>query len=175
NLDLTPLNNTWKDSDSAKTFKLQLMGSESGKTFIGIYSTGKEADLNGTSGNHANFQSYNDFMLDNLRIEKVTMTPELLKGIVLDNVKDVSDIYTPETVSAYAAAVQAVIDANPETISLEEMRELANAVTTAENNLATQKTHLTSDDMAHLEANYQDGSGIELAFDDKLNTIWHSS
>ncbi|MGX7363431.1 endo-alpha-N-acetylgalactosaminidase family protein [Aerococcus suis] len=175
NLDLTPLNNTWKDSDSAKTFKIQLMGSESGKTFIGIYSTGKEADLNGTSGNHANFQSYNDFMLDNLRIEKVTMTPELLKGIVLDNVKDVSDIYTPETVSAYAAAVQAVIDANPETISLEEMRELANAVTTAENNLATQKAHLTIDDMAHLEANYQGGSGIELAFDDKLNTIWHSS
>lgn len=47
-------------------------GGLDGDTWFGIYSTDKAPDLQGTSGDAANFGGYQDFVLDNLKVEHVT-------------------------------------------------------------------------------------------------------
>ena len=48
-----------------------LTGGVNGDSWFGIYSTATAPDLQGTSGNAANFGGYKDFVLDNLTIEHV--------------------------------------------------------------------------------------------------------
>lgn len=67
------LSNTWEDNEKAKVVSFDVVGSETGETWIGIYSTkvsGKEATEELTKGD-VSFRSYNDFIMDNLVIEKL--------------------------------------------------------------------------------------------------------
>lgn len=174
-LELAPLANTWEDSETHKRFTTNIVGSESGQTFIGIFSTNQNPDTKGTSGNEANFRSYKDFMLDNLVITKIEMTPEILKDTTLNGVVDVADSYTPESIEAYAEAVYELVKTDPSEVSLDEMTAIAERVKAAEAQLVPQDTYVKSDDIESVEGNYQEGSGPELAFDENLGTNWHSS
>lgn len=73
NLQHFKLKNTWQDSDEAKRVSFEITGAKSGQSWIGIYSTevtGKQAEGALTKGD-VNFRSYNDFVLDDLLIEKI--------------------------------------------------------------------------------------------------------
>ena len=58
-------------SKAEKTYEFEITGATGGQTWFGIYSTTKAPNLEGTSGNAANFGGYKDFVLDNLKIEEV--------------------------------------------------------------------------------------------------------
>lgn len=64
--------NTWKDSDKAKRVSFEVVGAPTGQTWVGIYSTKVTATVGDklTKG-EINFRSYNDFILDDLVIEKL--------------------------------------------------------------------------------------------------------
>ena len=52
-------------------YSIDIVGDISGQTWFGIYSTSTAPDLQGTSGSEADFGGYKDFILDNLKIERV--------------------------------------------------------------------------------------------------------
>lgn len=57
-----------------KSYGFSFTASESGNSWVGIYSTDQPADMHGrTSDGEKNFSGYNDFILDNLRIQKTSM------------------------------------------------------------------------------------------------------
>lgn len=58
-------------SKAEKTYEFEITGATDGQTWFGIYSTTKPADLQGKGGAAANFGGYQDFVLDNLKIEEV--------------------------------------------------------------------------------------------------------
>ena len=58
-------------SKAEKTHEFEITGATGGQTWFGIYSTTKAPNLMGTSGAAANFGGYQDFVLDNLKIEEV--------------------------------------------------------------------------------------------------------
>lgn len=64
--------NTWTDSDKAKRVSFEVVGAPTGQTWVGIYSTKVTATVGDklTKG-EINFRSYNDFILDDLVIEKL--------------------------------------------------------------------------------------------------------
>ncbi|MDE8054018.1 hypothetical protein PT072_09080, partial [Erysipelothrix rhusiopathiae] len=59
------------NKDGAQRFEVEITGSKSGQTWFGIYSTSVAPDLQDSSNKEANFRSYKDVVLDNVRIEKV--------------------------------------------------------------------------------------------------------
>lgn len=52
-------------------YQFDLTGGPRDSSWFGIYSTDKAPDRQGTSGDSANFGGYQDFVLDNLRIERL--------------------------------------------------------------------------------------------------------
>ncbi|MBI0150808.1 endo-alpha-N-acetylgalactosaminidase family protein [Bifidobacterium sp. M0353] len=55
-------------------YQFELTGGPRDSSWFGIYSTDKAPDRQGTSGDAANFGGYQDFVLDNLRIERLPDT-----------------------------------------------------------------------------------------------------
>ena len=55
-------------------FGFSFTASESGDSWFGIYSTGEGADSHGLKGNMFSFAGYADFILDNVKIQKTSMT-----------------------------------------------------------------------------------------------------
>ena len=79
------LPNTWTDSNKAKKVTFLVTGAETGDTWIGIYSTGNPSNTRGDSGGNANFRGYNDFIMDKLQIEEITLTGKMLTDNALKN------------------------------------------------------------------------------------------
>lgn len=73
-------------SNAEETYSFELTGGTGGQSWFGIYSTNKAADLQGTSGSAANFGGYQDFVLDNLKIELVDekVTADDLKALIAE-------------------------------------------------------------------------------------------
>ncbi len=65
-------------------YSIDIVGDISGQTWFGIYSTSTAPDLQGTSGSEADFGGYKDFILDNLKIERVDeeFTVEELESLI---------------------------------------------------------------------------------------------
>ena len=65
-------------------YSIDIVGDISGQTWFGIYSTSTAPDLQGTSGSEADFGGYKDFILDNLKIERVDeeFTMEELESLI---------------------------------------------------------------------------------------------
>lgn len=80
NMEVHNMKKTWGEGkDEQGHFEVTFTANENGVTWIGIVSTAKgvsSEEMEGTSGNIANFRSYKDFMLDNLQIE---LTEKALK------------------------------------------------------------------------------------------------
>ncbi|HEL1593016.1 TPA: YSIRK-type signal peptide-containing protein [Streptococcus suis] len=173
-LTLNPLNNSWEDSDKAKKASFLVTGADSGNTWVGIFSTRRGGDTKGDTAGNANFRGYNDFMLDNLVIEEVTLTGHLLTTDYYNlNTPVLDENYTQESLAPYKEALLAV-SAAPEDISIEDARTLIATANTARQNLQVKKTAITNEDIGLAQANAQEGEELAKAFDGNPSTIWHT-
>lgn len=173
-LTLNPLNNSWEDSDKAKKASFLVTGADSGNTWVGIFSTRRGGDTKGDTGGNANFRGYNDFMLDNLVIEEVTLTGHLLTTDYYNlNTPVLNENYTQASLVPYKEALLAV-SAAPEDISIEDARTLIATANTARQNLQVKKTAITNEDIGLAQANAQEGEELAKAFDGNPSTIWHT-
>ncbi|MGQ7385667.1 endo-alpha-N-acetylgalactosaminidase family protein [Streptococcus suis] len=173
-LTLNPLNNSWEDSDKAKKASFLVTGAESGNTWVGIFSTRRGGDTKGDTAGNANFRGYNDFMLDNLVIEEVTLTGHLLTTDYYNlNTPVLNENYTQASLAPYKEALLAVSVA-PEDISIEDARTLIATANTARQNLQVKKTAITNEDIGLAQANAQEGEELAKAFDGNPSTIWHT-
>lgn len=79
-------------------FETEVIGDLSGQTWVGIYSTSTAPDRQGTTNAAANFGGYQDFVLDNLVIEKVdeTITAEDLQALIEEAGQYNQDDYSVE-------------------------------------------------------------------------------
>ncbi|MDK6939433.1 endo-alpha-N-acetylgalactosaminidase family protein [Aerococcus sp. UMB8487] len=137
-----PLSNTWEDSSEPKTVTFSLTGADNGQTYIGIFSTAKAADTKGKSGGEANFASYKDFMLDNLKVTAL-LSEEELKAEVQERIQDRLDqaqvhnpeAYTPDSLAAYQEALEALQQADIDQLSRDQVDALIEELDRAESNL----------------------------------------
>ncbi|AMB93307.1 endo-alpha-N-acetylgalactosaminidase family protein [Aerococcus sanguinicola] len=155
-LDIHPLPNTWEDSPEAKTVTFTVTGADNGETYIGIFSTAKASDTKGKSGGAANFASYNDFMLDNLKVEEL-LTAEDIKKEVESLIKDrlnhlepvKQDKYSEKSIAAYLEALHALQQADTDQLSIEEAEALIKDLDQAEENLSLRPNEETPSDADH--------------------------
>ncbi len=176
NLEMHELPNTWTDSKKAKKATFLVTGAETGDTWVGIYSTGNASNTRGDSGGNANFRGYNDFMMDNLHIEEITLTGKMLTENALKNYLPTVAMtnYTKESMDALKEAVFNLSQADDD-ISVEEARAEIAKIESLKNALVQKKTALVAEDFASLDAPAQPGEGLENAFDGNLSSLWHTS
>lgn len=176
NLEMHELPNTWTDSKKAKKATFLVTGAETGDTWVGIYSTGNASNTRGDSGGNANFRGYNDFMMDNLQIEEITLTGKMLTENALKNYLPTVAMtnYTKESMDALKEAVFNLSQADDD-ISVEEARAEIAKIEALKNALVQKKTALVADDFESLDAPAQPGEGLENAFDGNLSSLWHTS
>ncbi len=175
-LQYTGLENTWKNSTSAKRYEFVLQGSENGNSWFGIVSTRTPADTNGDSGNEANFRSYADIIIDNLKIEKIDMTAQELLRINLNNtLVSGLDAYTPATRTQYQNVYHELLKLrDKENLTIEEVNEKTELVKAATQALVIKRdTALVVRTSGSQETAGENGK-IMNAFDGNLSTIWHS-
>lgn len=179
-----------KDADG--TYETYIVGDESGQTWFGIYSTGKAADLQGTSKAAANFGGYKDFVLDDLvitRVDDVIQESELIA--LIERAK--KELTKDKLSSAnYKKAQIAIAKAE---VALKEDGKNQKAINTAYYNLDTllkelagSSTELDPQDASNdlpLEGmtatagseqpGYQSEGLAKYAIDNNESTIWHTS
>lgn len=176
NLEMHELPNTWTDSKKAKKATFLVTGAETGDTWVGIYSTGNASNTRGDSGGNANFRGYNDFMMDNLQIEEITLTGKMLTENALKNYLPTVAMtnYTKESMDALKEAVFNLSQADDD-ISVEEARAEIAKIEALKNALVQKKTALVAEDFESLDAPAQPGEGLENAFDGNVSSLWHTS
>ncbi|HGL8213741.1 TPA: SpGH101 family endo-alpha-N-acetylgalactosaminidase [Streptococcus pneumoniae] len=176
NLEMHELPNTWTDSKKAKKVTFLVTGAETGDTWVGIYSTGNASNTRSDSGGNANFRGYNDFMMDNLQIEEITLTGKMLTENALKNYLPTVAMtnYTKESMDALKEAVFNLSQADDD-ISVEEARAEIAKIEALKNALVQKKTALVAEDFASLTAPAQAQEGLANAFDGNLSSLWHTS
>ena len=176
NIEMHELPNTWTDSKKAKKATFLVTGAETGDTWVGIYSTGNASNTRGDSGGNANFRGYNDFMMDNLQIEEITLTGKMLTENALKNYLPTVAMtnYTKESMDALKEAVFNLSQADDD-ISVEEARAEIAKIEALKNALVQKKTALVAEDFESLDAPAQPGEGLENAFDGNVSSLWHTS
>ena len=176
NLEMHELPNTWTDSKKAKKATFLVTGAETGDTWVGIYSTGNASNTHGDAGGNANFRGYNDFMMDNLHIEEITLTGKMLTENALKNYLPTVAMtnYTKESMDALKEAVFNLSQADDD-ISVEEARAEIAKIEALKNALVQKKTALVAEDFESLDAPAQPGEGLENAFDGNVSSLWHTS
>ena len=176
NLEMHELPNTWTDSKKAKKVTFLVTGAETGDTWVGIYSTGNASNTRGDSGGNANFRGYNDFIMDKLQIEEVTLTGKMLTENALKNYLPTVAMtnYTKESMDALKEAVFNLSQADDD-ISVEEARAEIAKIDALKNALVQKKTALVAEDFERLNAPAQAGEDLANAFDGNLSSLWHTS
>ena len=176
NLEMHELPNTWTDSKKAKKVTFLVTGAETGDTWVGIYSTGNASNTRGDSGGNANFRGYNDFIMDKLQIEEVTLTGKMLTENALKNYLPMVAMtnYTKESMDALKEAVFNLSQADDD-ISVEEARAEIAKIDALKNALVQKKTALVAEDFESLNAPAQAGEDLANAFDGNLSSLWHTS
>lgn len=176
NLEMHELPNTWTDSKKAKKVTFLVTGAETGDTWVGIYSTGNASNTRGDSGGNANFRGYNDFIMDKLQIEEITLTGKMLTENALKNYLPTVAMtnYTKESMDALKEAVFNLSQADDD-ISVEEARAEIAKIDALKNGLVQKKTALVAEDFESLNAPAQAGEDLANAFDGNLSSLWHTS
>ena len=176
NLEMHELPNTWTDSNKAKKVTFLVTGAETGDTWVGIYSTGNPSNTRGDSGGNANFRGYNDFIMDKLQIEEITLTGKMLADNALKNYLPTVAMtnYTKESMDALKEAVYNLSQADDD-ISVDEARAEIAKIETLKNALVQKKTALVAEDFESLNAPAQAGEDLANAFDGNLSSLWHTS
>ena len=105
-------------------YMCEITGDASGQTWFGIYSTSTAPDLQGTSGNAANFGGYKELVLDNLVIERVdqNITEKSLKKLITTTEDLNENDYKPADWKKLADALEdAKVVLNKDNASSEEI------------------------------------------------------
>lgn len=174
-LRLFNLTNSWQNHESAKKASFVVTGAASGDSWIGIFSTGVKGDTHGDTDGNANFRGYNDFMLDNLRIEEIELTGKVLLEEALRYFTPVvENHYTQATMDAYKDAVRQLVMREKDDLSVAEAQALVAAVEQAQRNLVAKRVSVTRDDIEALKAAAQKGEPLDAAFDGNTGTLWHT-
>lgn len=167
------------ENEGTQTVTMQVIGSSSGQTWIGLYSNGGRFDITGAMGQR-------DFILDNLVIKEDTEAFELRT--------EASELYMGETTRLYGANLSgAVITSSDEKVAVVDPETLVvSAVGGGEVTFTATKGDKTSEvtitvlDTVYAQhalgkeatawANtFQAGSGeAENAVDEDSQTVWHS-
>ena len=173
-LKMHSLRNTWEGSDKPGKASFIVQASDSGNTWVGIYSTSRGSDNKGETGSAVDFRGYKDFMMDNLQIEEVTVTGKLLVDEAYkENVPVVDGNYTPDSLEAYKNALLALTEAD-DNISVEEANKLIEAVQTAKEALQARRSAANWDDIESVDAPYHEGEDFWYAFDGDNSSLWHT-
>ena len=134
-------------SDKPGKASFIVQASDSGNTWIGIYSTNKASDNKGETGSAVDFRGYKDFMMDNLQIEEVNLTGKLIVDEAYkENTPVVNGNYTPASLEAYKNAILALTEAEDD-ISVEDANKLVAAVQAAKEALQVKRTSPGWDDI----------------------------
>ena len=110
----TPYMNLPKAMGENGHYETELVGTASGESWFGIYSTGTAADTQGTKEAAADFGGYKDFVLDNLKIELVK--EDISKDSLNEMIKKAENDYSENnyTLEEWAALQDALIEAKVE-------------------------------------------------------------
>ncbi|HBI1727458.1 endo-alpha-N-acetylgalactosaminidase family protein [Enterococcus faecalis] len=174
-LTMYPFKNTWTDSEKSGKASYYVTGSENGNTWIGVFSTAAAANTHGVKGNAANFGGYLDFVMDNLVVEEVKVTPATKLEFAVEEFLPFDDsLFTKETSDRYKEALGRILTADPRMLTLDEVNKLIEDTRKKKEELVLKKFYIDKSDIDSMEANEQPGKGIELAFDGDTNTNWHS-
>ncbi|HEL1585694.1 TPA: YSIRK-type signal peptide-containing protein [Streptococcus suis] len=171
---LTPLNNTWENSQTPGKANFLVTGAASGDSWVGIFSTRRPGDTKGDTQGNANFRGYNDFMLDNLVIEEVELTGHMLAMNYYNiNTPVLDESYTKSSLKPYKDALLNLGSVS-EDVTIEEAQALIDAVNQARQGLTIRKTAVTKDDIVVPNAPSQQGEDLLKAFDGDTSTLWHT-
>lgn len=85
--------------------EFELTGGVNGDSWFGIYSTATAPDLQGSTGNAQDFGGYKDFVLDNLKIERIESQTRT-KAEAQDKVKEIRGKYDSKRAELSDAAWQ---------------------------------------------------------------------
>lgn len=96
------------DAGKAQTYEFLLTGSDNGQTWFGIYSTDVAADTRGeTMNGQINFNGYNDFILDNLKITVSSSQKESLREVLTEALAKEKDNYSEDTWNSFHEVLEA--------------------------------------------------------------------
>ncbi|MDO4670361.1 MAG: endo-alpha-N-acetylgalactosaminidase family protein, partial [Aerococcus sp.] len=174
---LTPLGKTWSgDQSNVGHAEFVIIADDSGNTWIGIASTSRPADTEGTSDKESNFRSYRDFIMDNLTIETIDLDAEVIVQNAINQLQPIDpSLYTEASGRAYQNAVINLLKADTANMTVDQAKALVATVQDSLQGLQEIKTNLTSDDFASLKADQNSASeAFANAFDGNTSTIWHS-
>lgn len=146
---------------------------KNGNSWFGIVSTRAPADTNGDSGNEANFRSYADIIIDNLKID---MTAQELLHINLNNtLVSGLDAYTPAARTQYQNAYHELLKLkDKENLTIEEVNEKTELVKAATQALVIKRDTASVVRTSGSQETAGENGKIMNAFDGNLSTIWHS-
>jgi endo-alpha-N-acetylgalactosaminidase len=172
--------------------EFELTGGLNGDSWFGIYSTAKAPDVQGVSGSEADFGGYKDFVLDNLKIERVDSEAKT-KAEAEAKLDEISKKYdgkqssfSDEAWAIYQNAlddIRVLINKNgASSADFTKAYGLLNALDeymqTAPNNDGSDKFDVAGDQYAASAGSAQAQSGnegpVEFAQDGLADTHWHS-
>ncbi|MBT1174176.1 FIVAR domain-containing protein [Bifidobacterium sp. LC6] len=180
--------------------EFELTGGVNGDSWFGIYSTATAPDLQGSTGNAQDFGGYKDFVLDNLKIERVDSEART-KAEAQDKLKEISGKYDSKHAELSDAAwqtyqdtlvkVQVLIDKNGATAedytkAYDILEALDEYMKTAPGNESSDKYDVAADGSDELggytvragseQSNYGNYEGPkDFAQDGSDSTYWHTS
>lgn len=173
-------------ADADGHYSREIVGDITGQTWFGIYSTSVAPNFQGAEGDAQNFGGYQDFVLDNLVIEKVEqeVTVEDLEALV----KEVESKYnrTDYTLEQWTYLEEALTEAkvalNRDVVSTDEIEEAyymlnatvvymdsINTDTLAENDLKLENVTVTAGSEGNFGAT---GGKKEFVIDGNEKTSW---
>lgn len=166
----------WDGQEGPGRVEEIILGDPSRNTWIGIVSTSTPGDTEGTSGGEVNFRSYNDFILDNFRIEEIEITSEVLLEVSQQEVMAFEEeAYTEESIRTYQNAAFDLLTMNPKETSAEDIANAVEVLETAKANLEYIPYKVNASQIENAVGPQQnDSEAFIRAFDHDLSTIWHT-
>lgn len=176
-------------ADADGHYETTITGDASGQTWFGIYSTSTPADTQGTSGSAANFGGYQDFVLDNLKIELVEedVNKDTLNALIEEaESKYEENDYTLEEWNAFEEALlNAKVAVNKDKTSQKDLEDayyaLKAAMSALDNSAGTaaeDRFDIATELYGVSAGSYQPASGgegpAEFAIDGDASTHWHT-
>lgn len=175
-------------SKAEKTYEFEITGAAGGQTWFGIYSTAKAPNLMGTSGAAANFGGYQDFVLDNLKIEevKVDVTKADLEALVKEAEKLKAEDYLPaDWKTLQDALTDAKVALNKDKQTQEDIEKAYYKLKGAMESLkyaggteSDTRGDIATDKYTVQAGSFQPDNATEgdpkLAQDNKADTFWHT-
>ncbi len=174
-----------------KTYSLSFTASESGNSWIGVYSTGKAADTHNMTGKSVDFSGYKDFILDNLKIEKASMeiSPtftevETAKNPISLTISGISEDTKVTWTTSDKNVARVSNDGKVYFVGFGSAMITATAVVNGKTETLSSSVYYPDQYVepatleqawANTQETYSESSGVDNVIDGSANSIWHSN